>query len=124
MNLKIVNCPDKDLKPYIERAAKYFSEELIPNKRIRNNCYTVIVFNDKITEFGCAEIVSYNTLKKAREFKIEIHPGIGVRNIFETLDKSNQPIQISIIEIIDIFCHAITIIQKVYFTKYNQIAHS
>jgi len=85
MNIKIVNCPDRNFKPFIERAAKYFCEELIPNKRIRNNCYTVIIFNDKITEFGSAEIVAYNTLKKAREFKIEIHPGIGVRNIFETL---------------------------------------
>ena len=85
MNIKVVNCPDKDFKPYIERAARYFAEELIPNTRIRNNCYTIICFNDKITEFGCAEIVDYNTLKKAREFKVEIHPGIGSRNILETL---------------------------------------
>jgi len=85
MNIKVVNCPDKDFRPYIERAAEYFSSELIPNKRIRNNCYTLICFNDKITEFGCAEIIGYNTLNRAREFKIEIHPGIGSRNILETL---------------------------------------
>lgn len=85
MNIKIVNCPDRDFKPFIERAAQFFSEELIPNKRIRNNCYTLISFNDKIVEFGFAEIIGYNTIKKARNFKVEIHPGIGVRNIFETL---------------------------------------
>jgi hypothetical protein len=85
MNLKVVNCPDMDLKPYIEKAASFFAEELIPNTRIRNNCYTVIVFNPEITEYGYAEIKGYNTLKKARDFIIEIHPGIGVRNIFETL---------------------------------------
>ena len=85
MNLKVVNCPDKDFKPYIERAVSFFSKELIPKTRIRNGCYTVLVFNDKLTDFGCAEIIGYNTLKRAREFKIEVHPGIGVRNIFETI---------------------------------------
>lgn len=85
MNLRIVNCPDKDFKPYIERAARFFAKELIPNTRIRNNCYTIICFNDNISEFGCAEIIGYNTINKARDFKVEIHPGIGARNIFETL---------------------------------------
>jgi hypothetical protein len=85
MNLKVVNCPDRDFKPYIERAASFFAKELIPNTRIRNNCHTLIVFNEKITEYGCAEIVGYNTMNRARDFLIEIHPGIGVRNIFETL---------------------------------------
>lgn len=85
MNLRIVNCPDRDFKPYVERAIQFFAKELIPNTRIRNNCYALICFNDKISEFGSAEIIGYNTTNKARDFKVEIHPGIGVRNIFETL---------------------------------------
>ena len=85
MHFKIVNCPDKDFKPYVEKAASFFAKELILNNRIRNNCYTVIIFNNKIKEYGYAEIKGYNTAKQAREFIIEIHPGIGVRNIFETL---------------------------------------
>lgn len=85
MHLKVVNCPDRDFKPFIERAASFFAKELIPNTRIRNNCHTLILFNPKIVEYGCAEIKGYNTLNKARDFLIEIHPGIGVRNIFETL---------------------------------------
>ena len=85
MHFKVINCPDKDFKPYVYRAASFFAEELIKNTRIRNNCHTLIVFNDKITEYGYAEIKGYNTAKQARDFLIEIHPGIGVRNIFETL---------------------------------------
>ena len=85
MHFKIVNCPDRDFKPYVEKAASFFAKELIPNTRIRNNCHTLIIFNNKLVEYGCAEIQDYNTAKQARDFLIQIHPGIGARNIFETL---------------------------------------
>ena len=85
MQVKVYNCPDKYFKPYVIKATEFFAKELILNNRIRNNCYTVIIFNNKIKEYGYAEIKGYNTAKQAREFIIEIHPGIGARNIFETL---------------------------------------
>ena len=55
MNVKILNCPDKDFKPFVERAAKFYAKELIPNTRIRNNCTTTIKFDDKIKNYGRSE---------------------------------------------------------------------
>ena len=46
MHFKIVNCPDRDFKPYVEKAASFFAKELISNTRIRNNCHTLIIFNN------------------------------------------------------------------------------
>jgi hypothetical protein len=85
MNVHIVNCPDKDFKPFVEKAAKFYAKELIPNSRIRNNCFTEIRFSTKIDDYGLASIVDYNTQKQPRNFLIEIHPYIGSRRILETL---------------------------------------
>jgi hypothetical protein len=85
MKLRILNCPDKAFKPYLYRAAQFFARELITNTRIRNNCITTIKFDSKLETFGAADIVGYNSRKKAREFLIEVHPGIGARTIMETL---------------------------------------
>ena len=85
MQLRIVNCPDKNFKSYVENAALFFAKELIPNNRIRNNCHTTIRFNSKIEEYGFASVENFNTKNQPREFQIEIHPGIGVRNILTTL---------------------------------------
>jgi hypothetical protein len=85
MIIRVVNCPDKDFKPFVERAAAFYAEELIPNKRIRNNCTTQILFSSKIDEYGFASIEDYNTKKQPRSFLIEIHPHLGSRRILETL---------------------------------------
>lgn len=85
MQFKILRCPDKDFKPFVFEAASFFAQELIPNKRIRNNCKTKIVFTSKIKEYGYASIAGFNTKKEPREFLIEIHSGIGARLILETL---------------------------------------
>jgi hypothetical protein len=85
MQFKIINCPDKDFKPFVSEAASFFAQELIPNKRISNNCRTKIVFTKKIKEYGYASIAGFNTKKQPREFLIEIHSGIGARLILETL---------------------------------------
>ena len=85
MRLKIVNCPDKDFKPIVERAASFFAKELIPNTRVRNHCFTRIRFNAKILEYGYASVEEYNTRNQPREFLIEIHPGIGARDILSTI---------------------------------------
>lgn len=85
MEIKIINCPDKDFKPFVERAANFYAKELIKNTRIRNNCFTTIRFDGKLDEYGYASVEDYNTRKQPREFLIEIHPGIGARRIFETL---------------------------------------
>lgn len=85
MKFKIVNCPDRDFKPYILDAAQFFAKELIPNTRVRNNCFTEIRFCKKLNEYGFASVNGYNTRKQARKFLVELHPGIGARNILETL---------------------------------------
>lgn len=85
MKVKVVNCPDNDFKPYVERAAAFFAKELIPNTRIRNNCFTKIRFDGTMKEFGYANVEEYNSRKQPREFLIEIHPGLGARMILETL---------------------------------------
>lgn len=85
MNVKILNCPDRDFKPFVERAANFYAKELIPSKRILNNCTTIIRFDAKSPNFGSCGAEGYNSKKEPREFLIEIHPGIGARDILETL---------------------------------------
>lgn len=85
MKVRILNCPDKDFKPYVERAVRFYSKELIPNSRIRNNCTAIIKFDNTIQNYGSCGAEGYNTKNEPREFLIEIHPGIGAHNIFETL---------------------------------------
>ena len=85
MKVKVLNCPDKDFKPYVIKAVQFYAKELISNSRIRNNCTSIIRFDAKIKNYGSCGAEGYNTKKEPREFLIEIHPGIGVRNILETL---------------------------------------
>jgi hypothetical protein len=85
MIIRVVNCPDKDFKPFVERAAQFYAKELIPNTRIRNNCTTQILFSSKIDDYGLASIEGYNTQNQPRQFLIELHPHIGSRRILETL---------------------------------------
>ena len=85
MKLRILNCPDKEFKPYLISAFHYYSKELIPDTRIRNNCFVTIKFIDTLTVYGSAEPVGYNSKKQARKFVIELHPGIGAKDILKTL---------------------------------------
>jgi hypothetical protein len=85
MKLSIVGCPDKkNFRPYIKRAAIFYAQELLTPKMLEN-VYLRIKFNPKIDAYGYAEILEYNESRKAREFEIEIHPGIGAAEIFKTL---------------------------------------
>jgi hypothetical protein len=85
MQLRIVNCPDNNFKPYIQEAALFFANELVANKRVLKNCSTTIRFNAKMDNYGFASVEEFNTKNQPREFLIELHPGIGVRNILSTL---------------------------------------
>jgi hypothetical protein len=85
MKIKIRNCPDKDFKPYVERAALFYAKELIPNTRIRNNCTTIIRFDSNMVNYGSCGAEGYNSKNEPREFLIEIHPGIGAHGILEAL---------------------------------------
>ena len=85
MQLSIVGCPDKKrFRPFVKRAALFYASELITPKMLEN-IYLRIKFSDKIPAFGYAEIIGYNDSRKAREFEIELHSGIGARNILKTL---------------------------------------
>ena len=85
MKVKVLNCPDKDFKPYVVKAVQFYAKELILNSRIRNNCTSIIRFDAKIKNYGSCGAEGYNTKKEPREFLIEIHPGIGARDILGTL---------------------------------------
>jgi hypothetical protein len=85
MQIKIVNCPDKDFKPFVKRSVNFYAENLIPSKRLRDNIYLTVKFNPKLTVWAFASIEEYNSSKKAREFLIEIHPWIGAAEILKTL---------------------------------------
>ena len=85
MQLSIVGCPDKKhFRPYVKRAALFYAEQLISSK-LRENVYLRIRFNPKIDVYGYASILEYNSSRKAREFEIEIHPGIGAAEILKCL---------------------------------------
>ena len=85
MQLSIVGCPDKKhFRPYVKRAALFYAEQLISSK-LRENIYLRIKFNPKIDVYGYASILEYNSSRKAREFEIEIHPGIGAAEILKCL---------------------------------------
>ena len=85
MQLSIVGCPDKKhFRPYVKRAAVFYAEQLISSK-LRENIYLRIRFNPDIDVYGYAQILEYNSSRKAREFEIEIHPGIGAAEILKCL---------------------------------------
>lgn len=85
MQLSIVGCPDKKhFRPYVKRAAVFYAEQLISSK-LRENIFLRIRFNPKIDVYGYAQILEYNSSRKAREFEIEIHPGIGAAEILKCL---------------------------------------
>jgi hypothetical protein len=85
MQLSIVGCPDKErFRPYVKRAAIFYAQELISSK-LRENIYLRIKFNSKIDVYGYASILEYNSSRKAREFEIELHPGIGAAEILKCL---------------------------------------
>ena len=87
MKLTITDCPDKRFEQYVIQALEYYAEQLIPNKRIRNNCDVEVIFKDE-DEFkvlGYASVVDYNTARKPRYFLIEMNSRIGARQIISSL---------------------------------------
>ena len=85
MQLSIIGCPDrKRFAPYVKRAVKFYAEQLMTKKMVEN-IYIQLRFNDKIDAYGYAEITEYNLAGKARGFEIEIHPGIGAAEILKTI---------------------------------------
>jgi hypothetical protein len=85
MKVRIINCPDKNFKPFVERAVEFYAQNLIPSKRLKDNIHLTVKFNSKINVWAFASIKEYNASKKARQFLIEIHPWIGAAGILETL---------------------------------------
>lgn len=85
MKLSIVGCPDKKLfRPFVKRAAIFYAETLI-SKKLLNNIFVKIKFDNKLPYYGTTEVEEYNDWNKPREFLIQLHPGVGAANILETL---------------------------------------
>lgn len=85
MQLSIVGCPErKKFLKYVKEAVNFYAEELI-SKKLSENINLKIKFNKTLDCFGYACIKEFNNSGKAREFEIQIHPGIGAYNILKTL---------------------------------------
>jgi hypothetical protein len=85
MKLSIVGCPDKiNFRPYVKRAAQFYAQELMTNKMLEN-IFVQVKFSNKINAFGYASVTEFSPSNKPREFKIEIHSGIGAHDILKTL---------------------------------------
>ena len=85
MKIKIVNCPDRDFRPYVIEAITYFAEHLIPDGRVRNRCTTKVRFNSSLKDCGYAMVESCNSRNQPRKFLIEVNPNQGARGILETI---------------------------------------
>jgi hypothetical protein len=85
MQLSIVGCPDKKLfRPYVKRAALFYAEELL-TPRMMENIFIKIKFNKKLDAHGYASVIEFSPSGKPRQFEIELHPGIGAKEILKTL---------------------------------------
>jgi len=84
MSIKIVGSPDKDFTPYIHRAAKFFSDNLL-TKQMQDYTIIIVKFNKKLDDYGSAQVEGYNSRNMPREFLIEINPNIGAHQILRTL---------------------------------------
>lgn len=84
MKLRIVNCPDKNFKPFVERALLFYGQNLI-SKRLLDNINLKVKFNPNLDVHGFASVEDYNNSGKPREFLIEVHSWIGAKEILKTL---------------------------------------
>lgn len=85
MQLSILRCPEKKrFLPYVKRAVNFFALNLMSRKMV-DNLYIQLRFNDKLGVCGFAEIKEYNLAGKPRGFEIEINPTIGAVEIFKTI---------------------------------------
>ena len=85
MQLSIVGCPDKKLfRPYVKRAVIFYAEQLM-SPRMLENIFIRIKFNKKLDAHGYASVTEFSPSNKPRQFEIEIHPGIGAKEILKTL---------------------------------------
>lgn len=85
MLVKVLNCPDRDFKPYVVRAVQFYGQYLIPSNRLRRNINVTVKFDKKLDVWAFASIEHYNASHRPRDFLIEIHPWIGAPDILKTL---------------------------------------
>ena len=85
MKINVRNSPDRKFIPYVKQAIEFYGSELM-SKRILSDLEITIKFKTKMEHWATAEIDDADIeSKRPRKFVIEIHPWIGVKNIFETL---------------------------------------
>jgi hypothetical protein len=85
MHLSIVGCPDKkQFLPYVKRATKFYAEELLSERRLRD-IYIRIKFSKKLEVYGYASVEDNTGTKKPKEFLIEVHSKIGAADILKTI---------------------------------------
>ena len=84
MPIRIVGCPDKNFTPYVHRAAKFYAECLM-TKKMQENTRIIVKFTKNLKDCGYAYVTGYNSRGIPRKFMIEVHAGLGARNILETL---------------------------------------
>ena len=55
------------------------------SKRLLDSISVTIQFDDRLTDYGGAVVSGTNDSGRPRVFTIELHPGLGAPDIFETL---------------------------------------
>lgn len=78
MNIRVVNCIDKEFKHFIVDSTRYFISELMP-KNVYDELNIDIRFYKNLKDYG-------NTLyNEPNDFLIKLRKNMSVKNIFETL---------------------------------------
>ena len=68
-----------------KKAINYFADKLFSHQLKRNLSVRVIIRRKPMKVYGLAEIVSYNTSGRARDFLIEINGSLSVEDKLRTL---------------------------------------
>jgi len=85
MNITVIGCPSRKFKPYVIRAIDFYAKKLLPSKILRENVDLEVHFKRELEAFAYSSVEGYNSSSRPREFLIEIHSGIGAKNIFKSL---------------------------------------
>ena len=68
-----------------KKAINYFADKLFSHQLKRNISIRIIIRRKPVEFYGLAEVVSFNTSGRAREFNIEINGSLSIEDKISTL---------------------------------------
>ena len=87
MQVNIINCPDKDFKPFVRRAVEFYAKNLIPSNRLRDNIHLTIKFNQKLKVWAFASIEEYNASNYPDDKEIDVNEMLESQEEKDLLDE-------------------------------------